>query len=110
MKIQYLAVVFIIITMPIVIVFSEYINTQSNIIRKEQTFDERLFNSTYDTIKAFQLNMSNSSTSDLANSKMRDLKASVNTFYNSLSNHFNMYGYRKRCYKKLCTCSSLYFI
>ena len=39
--------------------------------------------------------MSNSSTSDLANSKMRDIKASVNTFYNSLASHFNMVGYGK---------------
>ncbi len=58
-------------------------------------YDSKLDNATYDAIKAFQLNMSNSSTSDLANSKMRDIKASVNTFYNSLSSHFNMSGYNK---------------
>ena len=91
MKIQYLAVVFIIITMPIVIVFSEYINTQSNIIRTEQTFDERLFNSTYDTIKAFQLNTINSMYYT-PQSRVKNIEAAVNTFFNSLTTSFQYDG------------------
>ena len=91
MKIQYLAVVFIIITMPIVIVFSEYINSQSNIIRTEQTFDERLFNSTYDTIKAFQLNTINSMYYT-PQSRVKNIEAAVNTFFNSLTTSFQYDG------------------
>ena len=47
-------------------------------------------------IKAFQLNMSNSSTSNFANSKIRDLEASANVFYTSLSNNFTANGYSAR--------------
>jgi len=110
MKIQGLAIIAIIIILPMSIILNAYSQNQIKTLELQTQYDSKLNNATYDAIKAFQLNMSNSSTSDLTNSKMRDLNASVNTFYNSLSNHFNMYGYRKRCYKKLCTCSSLYFI
>ena len=55
MKIQYLAVIFIIIIMPIIIVFSEYMNTQMNIVKTEQIYDARLFDSTHDSLNAFQI-------------------------------------------------------
>ena len=60
MKIQYLAVIFIIIVMPIIIVFSEYMNTQMSIIKTEQKYDARLFDSTHDSLNAFQINTINS--------------------------------------------------
>ena len=50
----------------------------------------KLTNATYDALKAFQLNTINSDTSDLANSKLRDIEASVNTFFNSISTNFNI--------------------
>ena len=61
MKIQYLAVIFIIIIMPIILVFSEFLSTQINIIKTEESYDAKLLNSTYDCIKALQLNTINSS-------------------------------------------------
>ena len=77
------------------IILSSYSQSQIKTLQLQTQYDSKLQNATYDAIKAFQLNMSNSSTSDLANSKMRDIKASVNTFYNSLASHFNMVGYGK---------------
>ncbi len=95
MKIQGLAIIAIIIILPMSIILNSYSTNQIKTLDLQIQYDSKLKNATYDAIKAFQLNMSNSSTSDLADSKMRDIKASINTFYNSLSNHFNMYGYGK---------------
>ena len=95
MKIQGLAIIAIIIILPMSIILNSYSTNQMKTLDLQIQYDSKLKSATYDAIKAFQLNMSNSSTSDLADSKMRDIKASVNTFYNSLSNHFNMYGYGK---------------
>ena len=95
MKLQNLAVIGIIIILPMAILLDAYSSNQIMTIQLQSSYDTKLTNATYDAIKAFQLNMSNSSTSDLANSKMRDIRASINTFYTSLSSNFNMSGYGK---------------
>lgn len=61
----------------------------------QTSYDTKLNNATYDALKAFQLNTINSDTSDLSNSKLRDIEASVNTFFNSIASNFNMAGYNK---------------
>ena len=93
MKVQYLAVVFVIIMLPISLVYTAYIQAQVNTLALQIEYDTRLDNSTYDAIKAFQLNTINSSTSDLTNSKMRDIEAAANSFFNSIATAFNMAGY-----------------
>ncbi len=95
MKIQSLAVIFIIIMLPISLVLTAYVQNQVQTINLQTSYDEKLTNATYDALKAFQLNTINSSTSDLANSKLRDINASVNTFFNSIAEHFNLAGYDK---------------
>lgn len=92
MKIQGLAVIAIIIILPMAIILNSYSDSQMKTLQLQVAYDAKLQNSTYDAIKAFQLNMSNSGTSNFAESKMRDIKASINTFYNSLSSNFNMSG------------------
>lgn len=93
MKIQGLAVIAIIIILPMSIILGSYANNQIKTLSLQSQYDSKLQNATYDAIKAFQLNMSNSTTSDLANSKMRDIEASINTFYGSLASNFSMTGY-----------------
>lgn len=93
MKIQGLAVLAIVILLPMAIILNSYSNNQIKTLDLQISYDSKLQNATYDGIRAFQMNMSNSTTSDLSNSKMRDIKASIQTFYNSLSSHFNMAGY-----------------
>ena len=93
MKIQYLAVVFVIIMLPISLVFSVYVEGQVETLDMQISYDTKLDNSTYDAIKAFQLNTVNSSTSDLTNSKIRDIEAAANSFFNSIATNFNMVGY-----------------
>lgn len=95
MKIQNLAVIFIIIILPISMVLTVYVQNQVKTLQLQISYDTKLTSATYDAIKAFQLNTANSDTSDLANSKLRDIEASVNTFYNSIATQFNMAGYNK---------------
>lgn len=66
----------------------------------QTSYDTKLNNATYDALKAFQLNTMNSDTSDLANSKLRDIEASANTFFNSIASNFNMVGYNQDILKE----------
>ena len=96
MKVQYLAVVFIIIMLPISLVYSEYISAQIETVSLQISYDTKLNNATYDAIKAFQMNTINYNSSDtetLSDSKMRDVEASANAFFKSLGTAFNMVGY-----------------
>ena len=100
MKIQSLAVIFIIIILPISMIVTAYVQNQVETLELQVSYDTKLTNATYDALKAFQLNTVNSSTSDLANSKLRDIEASVNTFFNSIATNFNMSGYNQDILKQ----------
>ena len=95
MKIQNLAVIFVIIILPISLILTSYVQNQVKTLELQMSYDTKLTNATYDAVKAFQLNTVNSSTSDLANSKIRDIQASINSFFNSVSTQFNLAGYNK---------------
>ena len=58
MKIQYLAVVFIIIMLPISLVYSEYVKAQVETLQLQISYDTKLDNATSDAIKAFKYNKS----------------------------------------------------
>lgn len=94
MKLQHLAIIFIIIILPISIVLSEYINHQIDTEKKRMEYDKRLLNSTYDSIKAYQLNTVNNAFGDITNKKIKDLEAAAKTFYNSLASNFHYTGYK----------------
>lgn len=93
MRIQDLAIIFVIIILPISLVLSSYTQLQIQTINTQTLYDSRLTSATYDALKAFQLNLANSTTSDLSNSKIRDLEASVSTFRNSIMSTFELNGY-----------------
>lgn len=93
MKIQSLAIIAIILILPMAIILNSYFDSQIKTIDLQVEYDKKLSNATYDAIKSFQLNMSNSDTSNFADSKMGDIRDSINTFYKSLSSNFNMSGY-----------------
>jgi len=90
MKMQSLAVIFAIIIIPITIVVSIYINLQVDTLTLQTSYDTKLNNATYDAVKAFQLNETNSNTQNVATEKIRDIEASVQTFYNSLAMSLNL--------------------
>lgn len=99
MRIQGLAVIALLIIVPMTIILSSYSKSQIQTLQNQISYDTKLNNSTYDAIKAYQLNMTNSTTSDFANSKMRDIKAAINVFYSSLASNFNMTGYGEEVLK-----------
>ena len=91
MKLQYLAVICVLIIVPISMVMSVYIQNQIDAITLQSKYDSNLINATYDAVKAFQLNTVNNKYSGISNSKIRDIEASVNTFYNSLLTSMSEY-------------------
>lgn len=95
MKIQNLAIIFIIIILPISLVLASYTKGRVQTISLQSNYDSKLNDATHDAIKAYQLNSFSSDTADYTNSKIRDIKASVNTFFNSLATNFNTLGYTK---------------
>lgn len=93
MKLQTLTLLFILIIVPITVTVSKFLDTELITIRNQTNYDAILTNSTYDAIEAFQINESNSSTNDITTEKMRDVNASVKSFYNSLASNLSSEGY-----------------
>lgn len=93
MKIQELGIIFIIIILPMSLILSVYTQFQIETLNLQTQYDSKLTSATYDAIKAFQLNTANSTMSDISNSKIRDIEASVNTFKKSLMSTFGINGY-----------------
>lgn len=93
MKLQHIIIIFVIIIVPIVLVLSTYINTQIKTINNQTHYDNVLINATYDGIKAFQLNTANNMYSTVSNSKIRDMEAAINVFFNSLGTNLGSSGY-----------------
>ena len=85
MKLQQLSVIFVIIIVPIVLVLSEYLNNNKEVLETQANYDSILYSATYDAVRAFQMNTLNNGYSTIQDSKMRDISASVNSFYNSLA-------------------------
>lgn len=93
MKIQGLAVIFAIIIIPISLVISTYVQSQVDTITLQTSYDTKLDNATHDAVKAFQLNEINSNTQNVDTEKIRDIEASINTFYNSLATSLGTSGF-----------------
>lgn len=89
MKLQYLAVIFVIIMLPISLVLSFYIQSQIDIVNMQTLYKTKLNDATYDAVKAFQLNTTNSYYSGVSEAKIRDIEASINTFYNAFTSSTN---------------------
>ena len=100
MKIQSLAIIFVLIILPISIVLSEYVQAQINTLNVQTSYDSQLLSATYDAVIAFQKNTVNSWSSDITSSKMRDIEASANVFLNSVANNFGMSGNTKDAIKE----------
>lgn len=96
MKIQSLAVIFIILILPISLVLATYTKNRVETISLQASYDSKLNDATHDALKAYQVNSFKNDTATLVNSKIRDIEASVNTFFNSMSTNFSSLGYTKQ--------------
>lgn len=94
MKLQNMTIIFIIIMIPIILVVSYYIGLQIKTIAIQNSYNTKLQTSAKDAIQALEINTVewNSSASNLADSKRRDVLASINTFTTSLSNNLGISG------------------
>ena len=93
MKIENLAMIFVIIIIPIALVLSVLTQYQIQTLNTQTLYDNKLTSATYDAMRAYQINANNSTTSELSNSKTRDIEASVSTFKNSIVSSFGLNGY-----------------
>lgn len=100
MKLQHLTVIFIIIVIPITIVMSEYVKNKITIEETKMSYDNKLLNSTFDAVKAYQLNTVNNVFGDVETERVKNLEAAANTFYSSLASNFNYTGYRTEVMKE----------
>ena len=95
MKLQHLSVIFVIIILPISIVISVYTNNLVKVANLQSNYDTILMNSTYDAVRAYQLNTLNNSFASVNESRIRDVKASTNSFFNSLATGLSQSGLTK---------------
>lgn len=97
MKLHNLSVIFVVIAIPLILITSYYISLQIDTINMQTAYDAKLLDSTKEAIDAFEINTVqwNSAYSDTADSKRRDVMASINTFINSFANNAGVGGTSK---------------
>lgn len=91
MKLQNLAIIFVVIIIPISFILTEYIQSQIDTIVLQTAYQSNLNNATYDALKAFQINSVNNTYTSVSDSKIRDVEAAISTFYNSLGVSMDSY-------------------
>ena len=69
MKIENLAMIFVIIIIPIALVLSVLTQYQIQTLNTQTLYDNKLTSATYDAMRAYQINANNSTTSELSNSE-----------------------------------------
>lgn len=97
MKLHNLSVIFVIIAIPLILITSYYISLQIDTINMQTAYNAKLLDSTKEAIDAFEINTVewNANYSETADSKRRDVMASINTFINSFANNLGVGGASK---------------
>ena len=97
MKLQNMSVIFIIIIIPIILVISYYIGNEIKTITLQNSYNTKLRTAANDSIKALEINTVewNSAASKLADSRRRDISASINSFITGLANSMGLSGASK---------------
>lgn len=98
MKLQNLIVIFLLIIIPILLVSGYYISLQIKTMTLQNQYNIKLSDATKEAIEAFEINTVewNNEYSNIADSKRRDIEASINTFTTSLANNLKISGSRKQ--------------
>lgn len=98
MKLQNLAIVFLVIIIPLVVILSYYLNMQQQTLKLQAEFDIKLAEATKEGIKAFEVNTVDWSewASEVSSQATRNnVQATVNTFVTSLANNLQLTGTAK---------------
>lgn len=98
MKLSNIAVIFTIIVMPIILILSYYISLQIDTTNMQTSYNEKQLTATKEAIEAFEINTVewNEAYSETADSKRRDIMASINTFTTSFANSLGIGGTSKQ--------------
>ncbi len=97
MKLSNISVIFIIIIIPIILVFSYYLSLQIDTINMQSAYTTKHLEATKEAVEAFEINTVewNEAYSANADSKRRDIMASINTFTTSFANSLGIGGTNK---------------
>lgn len=97
MKLSNLSVIFVIVMIPIILVLSYYISMQVDTINMQTSYNSKLLDATKEAIESFEINTVewNEAYSQTADSKRRDILASINTFTTSFANSIGVGGTNK---------------
>lgn len=98
MKLQNLAIIFLVITIPLIVILSYYLNMQQQTLKLQAEYDTKLAEATKEGIKAFEVNTVDWSewVSEVNSQTTRNnVQAVVNTFITSLANNLHLSGTAK---------------
>lgn len=95
MKLSNMGIVFILIMVPILLVFSLYIQTQNKTIERQMDCDTKIMSATSEAIASLEMNTFGTITKSNAATMRRNIQAAVNSFVNSYAANFGVTGYDK---------------
>lgn len=95
MKLQQLIIIFLAIALPIILIVSLFVGLQVDTARTKSKYNAALIDAAHDTVVAFELNTTDDRYSTSADTKIRDIEASLNVFSSSLATSFGMTGSSK---------------
>ena len=98
MKLPNLAVIFLVISIPLIMIFSYYLSLGENTLKLQTDYTVKLSEATKDAVRAFEINTSR--TSEKTDSKSNEVlksnvQSAINTFISSMSNKMNLSGISK---------------
>ncbi len=99
MKLQGLGIIFAIIILPVIIILSYYIQISVDTIALQTSYKSKLNSSTYDSMKAFEMNTANENLSTVADSLRSIIDASNSVFFDSLASNFGMSNANKSLFQ-----------
>ena len=94
MKIQHLAVIFLVIAIPLIVVVSYYLVLQRETLELQTEYNAKLSEATKEAVKAFEVNTVdwNDKKNDTADRNRNTVKATLSSFTTSLANQLNKSG------------------
>lgn len=96
MKLQNLAIIFLIIAIPLILILAYYLNLQQETLRLQTEYDAKLANATKEGIKAFEINTVDWSSAKAESLRERkNVQSMVNAFIQGLANNLNVSGTAK---------------
>ena len=95
MKLQSLAIIFIIIVFPMILILSYYLSLQIDTVTLYNKYNNELIDATNDAMAAFELNTANEELSNVSDALRTIVDASTNTFINTLSTSLGLSNVNK---------------